>query len=72
MAYVADKSSADLPDLQVTATGTYDGPRFAAIAISLVSTAERAMLEQLIPQAQRVCYVTNTLRQAPEITVRVE
>ena len=72
MAYVADKSSADLPDLQVTATGTYDGPRFSAIAISLVSTAERAMLEQLIPQAQRVCYVTNTLRQAPEITVRVE
>ena len=72
MAYVADKFSAELPDLQVTATGTYDGPRFSAIAISLVSTAERALLEELIPQAQRVCYVTNTLREAPEITVKVE
>ncbi len=72
MAYVAEKFSTDLPDLQVTATGTYDGPRFSAIAISLASTAAREALEQLIPQAKRVCYVTNTLRQSPEITVGVE
>ncbi len=71
MAYVAEKFSTDLPDLQVTATGTYDGPRFSAIAISLTSTAARAALEQLIPQAKRVCYVTNTLRQSPEITISV-
>jgi organic hydroperoxide reductase OsmC/OhrA len=30
-----------------------------------------ATLERLIPLAQRVCYVTNTLRQPPEITISV-
>jgi putative redox protein len=72
MAHVARKSGTELPDLQVVATGTYDGPRFSAVAISLSSTAARPALEQLIPQAQRVCYVTNTLDQPPEITIGVD
>jgi uncharacterized OsmC-like protein len=72
MAHVARKSGTELPDLQVVATGTYDGPRFSAVAISLSSTAARPALEQLIPQAQHVCYVTNTLHQPPEITISVE
>jgi hypothetical protein len=29
-------------------------------------------MEELIPQAQRVCYVTNTLDRPPEITISVE
>ena len=72
MAHAARKSGTELPDLQVVATGTYDGPRFSAVAISLSSTAARPALEQLIPQAQRVCYVTNTLDQPPEITISVD
>jgi putative redox protein len=72
MAYVARKSGTELADLQVVATGTYDGPRFSAVAVSLSSTAARPALEQLIPQAQRVCYVTNTLDQPPEITIGVD
>jgi putative redox protein len=72
MAHVARKSGIELADLQVVATGTYDGPRFSAVAISLASTAGRPALEQLIPQAQRVCYVTNTLHRPPEITISVE
>jgi hypothetical protein len=28
-------------------------------------------MEALIPDAQRVCYVTNTLREPPEITVSI-
>ena len=72
MAHVARKSGIELPDLRVVVTGTYDGPRFSAVAISLVSTANRPAVEQLIPQAQRVCYVTNTLDRPPEITISVE
>ena len=72
MAHVARKSGIELPDLGVVVTGTYDGPRFSAIAISLASTATRPAMEELIPQAQRVCYVTNTLDRPPEITISVE
>jgi putative redox protein len=72
MAHVARKSGIELPDLRVVVTGTYDGPRFSAVAISLVSTADRPAVEQLIPEAQRVCYVTNTLDRPPEITISVE
>jgi putative redox protein len=72
MAHVARKSGIELPDLRVVVTGTYDGPRFSEVAISLASTATRPTMEQLIPEAQRVCYVTNTLHQPPEITISVE
>jgi putative redox protein len=72
MAHVARKSGIELPDLRVVVTGTYDGPRFSAVAISLMSTANRPAVEQLIPEAQRVCYVTNTLDRPPEITISVE
>src|SRR5262249_53703448 len=71
MAYAARKTGADLTDLQVTATATYDGPRFATVAIALTSTVAPDTLERLIPLAQRVCYVTNTLRQPPEMTISV-
>ena len=69
MAYAARKHGTELSDLQVSASATYDGPRFSTIAISLTSTMPRATLEQLIPLAKRVCYVTNTLRNPPEITI---
>ena len=71
MAHAARKGGIELPDLEVTATATYDGLRFSAVDISLTSTIAHAALEQLIPHAQRVCYVTNTLRQPPEITFTI-
>lgn len=71
MAYAARKTGADLTDLHVTASATYDGPRFATVAIALTSTVAPDTLERLIPLAQRVCYVTNTLRQPPEMTISV-
>jgi len=72
MAHAARKRGTSLPDLRVTTTGTYDGPQFAAITMSLESTAPRAALEELIPEAERVCYVSNTLRRPLEITISVE
>jgi putative redox protein len=69
MAHVARKHGIELADLQVTATATYDGHRFSTIAISLTSTTSPATLERLTPLAKRVCYVTNTLRHPPDITI---
>jgi putative redox protein len=71
MAHAARKGGVELSDLQVTATATYDGLRFSTVAIALTSTAPHETLERLIPLAERVCYVTNTLRQPPEITISV-
>jgi hypothetical protein len=49
--------------------GTYQGPRFARIEVSITSDTPRAALEELLPDAQRVCYVTNTLRDQPELII---
>jgi putative redox protein len=69
LAYSARKRGLDLPPLEVNATGTYDGPRFVDIAIEVVVDLPDAEIERLIAAAQRVCYVTNTLRNAPTITI---
>jgi putative redox protein len=71
LAFAARKRGVELSDLEVTAAGTYDGLRFGRIALSISSTGPRAVLEELIPEAQRVCYVSNTLRRLPELTVEV-
>jgi uncharacterized OsmC-like protein len=69
VAWAARKRGVELPDLQVRVVGTYDGPRFSHIDIGVVSGAAPAVLEELLPQAERVCYVTNTLRRPPRIRV---
>jgi uncharacterized OsmC-like protein len=68
LVYSAKKRSLDLPAVEVEVTGTYDGPRFSAIAIDVLTPLPDA--ERLVAAAERVCYVTNTLRRPPEITVR--
>ncbi|GAA1790967.1 OsmC family protein [Planosporangium flavigriseum] len=69
LVYSARKRSVELPSAQVTVTGTYDGPRFADIAIEVVTGLPDEDAERLIASAERVCYVTNTLRRPPTITV---
>jgi len=69
LAWAARKRGFELPDLTVTATGTYDGPRFAALALSVSSTLPDAELEPLFAPATRACYVSNTFAQPPPITV---
>jgi uncharacterized OsmC-like protein len=58
-----------VPDgVRVAVTGHYEGSRFGRIEV--VSDVDGLTAEQvadLIVRAQRVCYVTNTLTQAPEI-----
>jgi putative redox protein len=69
LAHSARKRGLDLPAIEVNVTGTYDGPRFAEIAIEVVADLPDADIEGLIAAAERVCYVTNTLRRAPAVTV---
>lgn len=73
LAYSARKRDVALSDLHVDVTGTYDGPRFSAIRITVHTAAPRGdELAKLISAAERVCYVTRTLAASPEIVVEVD
>lgn len=73
LAYSAGKRGVEVADLYVDATGTYDGPRFSAVRITVRAAAPRgAELARLIKAAERVCYVTRTLTASPTIVVTQE
>lgn len=62
LAYSAGKRSLDLDDVRVDVTGVYDGPSFSAIRIDAAVGCDEGELDRLVSAAQRVCYVTNTIR----------
>ncbi len=73
MAYSAGKRGVELADLHVDVTGSYDGPRFSAIRISVRAAAPAGEeLQRLITAAGRVCYVTRTLAGSPTIEVATD
>lgn len=69
VAFSARKRGIELGRIEVTVGGTYDGPRFSAIEIEVRTDAPEHAVEQLMSSARRVCYVTNTLREPPDISV---
>ena len=69
LVYAARKRDVALASVSVEVTGTYDGPRYSNIAIE-VSGLPAEQAERLIASAERVCYVTNTLRRPPAISIR--
>jgi uncharacterized OsmC-like protein len=71
IAYAAKKRSVELSGVSVRVTGTYDGPRFSALTIRAEIGCEDADLAELVAVAERVCYVTNTLREPPAIVVQL-
>ena len=71
LAWAAGKRGIDLPGLAVTATGTYDGPRFCRLQLSVESQAPPGVTERLLEPALRVCYVSNTIAESPPIEVSV-
>lgn len=71
IAWVAKKRGIELSGLEVTGVATYKGLRFDRVAISVKSGTPRHVVEELIPDAERLCYVSNTLRHRPELTVEV-
>lgn len=72
VAFVARKRGVDLQDLDVSVVGTYQGLEFERIAASVSSDIPREVLEGLLSEAERVCYVSNTLRRRPELVIRID
>lgn len=72
LVWTAGKRGVQFPDLSVNATGTYDGPRFRHLVLTVTTSLPREQLDPLLEPALRVCYVTNTIKTAPpvEVTVR--
>ena len=70
ISHAARKRSIALDELSVRATGRYDGLRFGAVHIEATIGAPEAELEGLVQAAERVCYVTNTLRAGVRLTTR--
>jgi uncharacterized OsmC-like protein len=69
VAWAAGKEGVELPDLEVTATGNYEGLKFAAIQVSVRTSLDREQAQVLLDRASQVCYVSNTLGIAPPLTV---
>ena len=72
VAFVARKRGIELLGLDVTVVGTYNGLKFERIAASISSGTARDVLEGLLPEAERLCYVSNTLRHGPELAVSID
>jgi uncharacterized OsmC-like protein len=69
LAWAARKRGFELPDLEVTATGTYAGQRFATLELTVTTSLSAERVTPLLEPARRVCYVSNTLMHTPPITV---
>jgi organic hydroperoxide reductase OsmC/OhrA len=72
LGHVARKRELALGPLTVRAVATYDGPSFSAIDLEVVfDDGPPEGIDDLVERASRVCYVSNTLRRAPQLTVTV-
>jgi putative redox protein len=72
LGHVARKRDLELGPLTVKAVATYDGPSFSAIDLEVVfEQGPPDEVDAIVERASRVCYISNTLRRAPELTVTV-
>lgn len=72
LAYTAAKLGLEPDGIRVAATGHYDGLRFGRIeVVSDVDGLTDEHVADLVRAAQRVCYVTNTLNDPPEVVFSV-
>ena len=71
VAFVARRRGVHLPNLNVSVVGTYQGLEFERIAASISSNTPGEVLRTLVSEAERICYVSNTLRHQPELVVHV-
>jgi putative redox protein len=68
LSYAARKRSIEVDGISVEVTGRYDGLRFSAVHVRAFVGVPDAELERLVQAAERVCYVTNTLRAGVTLT----
>ena len=72
LVWAARKRGFELPDMSVRATGSYRGPTFSALLLTVTSSAPPEVITPLFEPARRVCYVSNTVAGNPPITVELE
>lgn len=71
MSHSAAKRGVAIENLEVEVTGVYEGPSFRNIEIVVSLDCAAAESQRLLQSAERVCYVTNTLRRGPGIITRI-
>ncbi len=69
LGWAARRNGVDLTELLVDATGVYDGPAFGSIQIEAAVGCPPDKLDDIMLEAERLCYVTNTLRGGVELTI---
>lgn len=69
LAWAARKQGYELPDLEVSATGTYEGTKFSTLLLTVESSLPEDRLTALLEPAMRACYVSNTFAHCPEVVV---
>jgi putative redox protein len=67
LAHVARRRGVELADLRVTAVGDHRGPAFGSLRVEVRSGGDGARVRPLLRSAAALCYVSNTLRQAPPV-----
>jgi putative redox protein len=67
LAWAARKRGIELPDLEVTATGTYAGQKFGALLLTVRTGLPAEHVAPLLEPAKRVCYVSNTFAHVPKV-----
>ena len=73
LVHSAGKRGIPLQGVRVNVVGDYAGRRFDAVRIGVDVTGPSPQeLKDLIGASERVCYVTNTLRAAVNVTVTAE
>lgn len=71
LAWAARKRGVELPDLAVSATGAYAGPRFRALTLTVRTSLAADVVLPLLEPARRACYVSNTFTHLPDISVHL-
>ena len=69
--WAAGRRGTRLGDIEVIATGTYDHLRLSRIRLAVSGDLPPAELQELLGDANRVCYVSNTLMGDVAIDVTV-
>ena len=69
LAWAARKRDLSLPALRVIATGHYEGQKFGALVLTVESSLPAEVITPLLEPAKKVCYVSNTFANSPEVQV---
>ena len=71
IAHVARRDGVELGPFGVTAQGIYAGPSLSDLELTVhIDGGPPPELDELLEEARRVCYVSNTLARQPTIVVR--